>query len=78
MHVVRGQPFEVISDFTTRVDIAVLGTLSRSGIAGVLIGNTAERVLRNVDCSVIAVKPHGFESPIRLPDENPQTTAGSD
>ena len=69
IRVVQGVPFEVISECTRRADVAVLGTLSRAGIAGVLIGNTAERVLRQVDCSVIAVKPQGFESPIQLPSE---------
>jgi nucleotide-binding universal stress UspA family protein len=43
----------------------VLGTLSRSGIPGLLIGNTAEDVLNAVSCSVVAVKPKGYESPIR-------------
>ena len=73
--VVRGVPFEIISDFTRNAEVAVLGTLSRTGIAGVLIGNTAERVLRQADCSVFAVKPPGFESPIRLPEEELQMTA---
>ena len=73
--VVRGVPFEVISDYTRNAEVAVLGTLSRTGIAGVLIGNTAERVLRQVDCSVFAVKPPGFESPIRLPEGELQKTA---
>ena len=73
--VVRGVPFEVISQATRRAEVAVLGTLSRTGIAGVLIGNTAERVLRQVDCSVLAVKPPGFESPITLPEEEPEMTA---
>lgn len=67
--VVQGMPFEVISEFTRTADIAVMGTLSRTGVAGVLIGNTAERVLREVECSVIAVKPAGFVSPIELPSE---------
>lgn len=66
---VQGRPFEVISESTRNAEVAVLGTLSRSGIAGVLIGNTAEKVLRQVDCSVIAVKPAGFASPIQLPSE---------
>jgi universal stress protein E len=31
-----------------------------------LIGNTAERVLRRLPCSVLTVKPDGFVSPVRL------------
>ena len=45
-------------------DLLVLGTLARSGVAGVIIGNTAEDVLNAVDCSVVAVKPPGYVSPL--------------
>jgi len=43
-----------------------MGTVCRTGIAGFLIGNTAENVLNDVDCSVLTVKPEGFASPKRL------------
>jgi hypothetical protein len=36
-------------------------------LAGVLIGNTAEKIRQSIDCSVLAVDPAGFETPIRLP-----------
>jgi universal stress protein E len=48
------------------VDIIVMGTVSRTGVAGLLIGNTAEKVLRRVDCSMLTVKPEGFISPVKL------------
>ena len=48
------------------VELIVMGTLSRSGVAGLLIGNTAEKVLRQVDCSVLTVKPEGFITPVKL------------
>jgi nucleotide-binding universal stress UspA family protein len=48
------------------VDVLVMGTVARGGIPGMLIGNTAERVLRKLPCSVLTVKPDGFESPVRL------------
>ncbi len=48
-----------------RIDLLVLGTIGRSGIAGLLMGNTAERILNKVECSVLAVKPEGFVSSIR-------------
>jgi len=64
----RGQPDEVICEFVVAddVDLIVMGTVARSGIAGLLFGNTAERILHTVPCSVLAVKPEGFESPIGL------------
>ena len=71
-HIIKGQPYEVISGFASQSDIAVMGTLSRSGIDGLLIGNTAERILRQVECSVLAIKPEGFRTPLRL-EESPAT-----
>jgi universal stress protein E len=35
-------------------------------MAGVMIGNTAERLLPEISCSLLAVKPKGFVSPVRL------------
>ena len=68
VHIVKGQPYEVISRLAAQSDLAVMGTLSRGGIDGLLIGNTAERILRSVDCSVLAVKPEGFRTPLRFDD----------
>lgn len=35
------------------------------GIAGLLIGNTAEELLRVADCSILSLKPPGFVSPVQ-------------
>jgi nucleotide-binding universal stress UspA family protein len=48
------------------VGLIVMGTVSRTGVAGLLIGNTAGKILRQVDCSVLTVKPDGFVTPVRL------------
>ena len=56
----------MIHGFASQSDIAVMGTLSRSGVDGLLIGNTAERILRRVECSVLAVKPEGFRTPLKF------------
>ncbi|MFC1879212.1 universal stress protein, partial [Chloroflexota bacterium] len=48
------------------VELIVMGTVSRTGIAGLLIGNNAEKVLRQVNCSVLAIKPDGFITPVKL------------
>jgi universal stress protein E len=45
-------------------DLVVLGTLSRTGVAGLLVGNTAERLLARLDVSLLALKPEDFVSPI--------------
>lgn len=49
-----------------RIDLLVMGTVGRTGIPGFFIGNTADSVLRQVDCSVLAIKPDGFHTPIKI------------
>lgn len=67
VHLLKGEAGTVIPEFTRKrtIDMIVLGTVGRTGVAGFFIGNTAETVLQQVDCSVLAVKPDGFESPVR-------------
>ena len=49
-----------------RIELIVMGTVCRTGIEGFFIGNTAEKVLQQVDCSVLTVKPDGFVTPVKL------------
>jgi universal stress protein E len=59
-------PDEAILQFIKehQIDLLVMGSIGRGGIAGIMIGNTAERLLPNVPCSVLAVKPPAFVCPI--------------
>ena len=59
VHVRMGDPRKVISRFATemRVDLLVIGTVARSGIAGRIIGNTAEVLLARLPCSMLVVRP---------------------
>ncbi len=41
-------------------DSISLGTAMRTGLSGMVIGNTAEEILDRVDSSVIVLKPVGF------------------
>lgn len=68
VHLVEGEPERAISHFvdSNGVDLVVMGTAARSGIAGLVMGNTAERVLQRLRGSVLAVKPPGFISPVEL------------
>ena len=70
VHLVKGVPADVIAEFAKahHVELIVMGTVARTGIPGLLIGNTAETILQRVDCSVLAVKPDGFVSPVTLVD----------
>ncbi|WFM72794.1 universal stress protein [Halomonas sp. CKK8] len=49
-----------------KADLVVMGTVARTGIPGFIIGNTAEAVLHQLQCSVLALKPPGFVSPVTL------------
>jgi nucleotide-binding universal stress UspA family protein len=51
-----------------KIDLLVMGTVCRTGLAGFFIGNTAEKVLSEVNCSVLTVKPQGFVTPVTLDD----------
>ncbi|WP_456379370.1 universal stress protein [Thiolapillus sp.] len=51
---------------SNRIDLLVMGSVCRTGIAGFFIGNTAEKVLIEVNCSVLTVKPEGFITPVTL------------
>ena len=70
VHLIKGDAAGVIVEFarTNHVDLIVMGTVVRTGIPGFPIGNAAETVLQQVDCSILAVKPDGFVSPISLDD----------
>jgi universal stress protein E len=46
------------------IHLLVMGTIGRGGIRGIMIGNTAERLLPEVHCSVLAVKPPDFVCPV--------------
>ena len=63
-HLIRGDAGDVIIDFVEqrKIDLVVIGTVARTGIPGLLIGNTAEEVLSSVQCSVLTLKPEGFDT----------------
>lgn len=67
VHRPRGEADQAIGQAVDElgIDILVMGTVARTGIPGFVIGNTAENTVRQVRCSLIAVKPNGFVSPIK-------------
>jgi universal stress protein E len=68
-HLVPGDAVDAIQHIveTQNIDVVVMGTLARSGLAGLFIGNTAERVMSKLTCSVLAIKPADFVCPVRFP-----------
>jgi universal stress protein E len=70
VHFLVGDPGFAIPDLAANlhIELIVMGTVCRIGLPGLFIGNTAENVLGQVDCSVLAAKPEGFLSPVTLQD----------
>lgn len=70
-HLVNGTPREAIPALASAVeaDLVIMGTVTRTGIPGFIVGNTAEMILSQITCSVLAVKPPGFTSPVAF--QNP-------
>ena len=67
VHLVAGDAGKVLPRLAESLDIGliVMGTVARTGLSGLIMGNTAETILRSVRCSVLAVKPTGFTTPIK-------------
>ncbi len=68
IHLKRGDPGRAINGTAKEIgaELIIMGTVCRTGVDGYFIGNTAEKVLNHVDCSVIAIKPDGFISPVSM------------
>lgn len=67
-HLVKGWARREIPALAEQLEInlVVMGTVGRTGIPGFIMGNTAESILEQLDCSVLAIKPPGFITPVAL------------
>lgn len=67
-HLPKGPAKKVIAPLAAelRADLVVMGTVARTGISGLIIGNTAEAILDQLTCSVLAIKPPGFRTPVKV------------
>jgi nucleotide-binding universal stress UspA family protein len=67
-HLRKGAARDVVPAVASelKADLVIMGTVSRTGIPALLIGNTAEVILNNLECSVLAVKPAGFVTPVTI------------
>ncbi|WEM43462.1 universal stress protein [Photobacterium sp. DA100] len=64
--VLEGETRQILPNYVNEqgADLVILGSLSRTGIAGFLMGNTAESLLNDISSSVITLKPDNFKSPV--------------
>jgi nucleotide-binding universal stress UspA family protein len=56
--VLSGRPAHVITEFAVknRVDLIIVGSQGKSGLARLLLGSVAESIIRMADCMVLVVK----------------------
>jgi universal stress protein E len=68
VHLIKGKAKDMIPKMVKKekIDLMMMGTVGRTGIPGFIMGNTAETVLNRIDCSVLAIKPDGFITPITV------------
>jgi universal stress protein E len=64
VHVLQGGTRQQLLALTNqlRADAVVMGAISRSGLKGLFLGNTAEDVLDRLHCDLVIVKPEGFKA----------------
>lgn len=69
-HLIKGVARKEVPTFAKEIkaDLVILGTVARTGIPGFIMGNTVETILYQLDCSVLAIKPPGFKTPVVLAD----------
>lgn len=56
---ISGVPHRVISEQANGYDLVVMGTHGRGGLAHLLMGSVAEKVIRSCPCPVMVVKEPG-------------------
>lgn len=59
-----GPEFHEITDYarTQDIDLIIMATHGRTGLAHVLLGSVAEKVVRRAPCPVLTVKPEGMKA----------------
>jgi universal stress protein E len=65
-HVRAGVPVSELPDLAKELDVqvVVMGAVSRTGLQRLFIGSTAERVIDELSCDVLIVKPVGFKTTV--------------
>lgn len=58
LHVLHGAPFDEITLYAreNEIDLIVMATHGRTGLSHLLVGSTAERVVRHATCPVLTVR----------------------
>jgi len=63
---VEGRPEQALPQYCREVaaDLVVMGAIARNPFGRIFIGSTAERVLEQLPCDLLVVKPETFRTPV--------------
>jgi universal stress protein E len=63
---IEGRPETALPQYCTqsRADLVVMGAIARNPFGRIFIGSTAERVLDQLPCDLLVVKPAAFRTPV--------------
>ena len=73
IHLLTGSPDDVIPETANSLKAAavLLGSMGRDGFSGAMIGNTAERIMDDLQCDVIVIRtPEDLLDPSKLDDDD--------
>ncbi|GGO80765.1 hypothetical protein GCM10011348_18190 [Marinobacterium nitratireducens] len=67
VHLLKGESHQTLPRFAEEhgIDVMVMGSVARGFVDRLLLGSTVERVLDEIACDVLVVKPPGFVSPVK-------------
>jgi universal stress protein E len=59
LHIKQGEPWKVLNSLssTLNAECIIVGSMGRTGIAGKLIGNTAEKIIRKAKRDLLVISP---------------------
>lgn len=63
---IEGPPEDALPEYCRDVaaDLVVMGAIARNPFGRIFVGSTAERVLDQLPCDLLVVKPEGFRTPV--------------
>lgn len=59
IHITAGNPAEEIASVASKIkaDLVIMGSVGRTGLKGLLLGNTAEKIIDNLHTDLLVIKP---------------------
>ena len=73
--VVIGDPHRCILDAARRADVIVMATLGRTGLAHLVIGSVAEKIVRHSPVPVLTLRPRASRRALRSAAAKPRRAA---